>query len=138
MNRSDMNWRVIFLSMACRFSAIIRKYNAVETDAPQYYIIDDTTIEKTGFHIEGISPVFDHVKHCCVPDFKLLVLAIFNERSTYTCDMSLHRENGKRQDRGLSEKAQKMQHRKQSNSKPYPCSTTIKMSKQQRKKQRNP
>lgn len=27
---------------------------------------DDTTLEKTGVSIEGVSRVFDHVKHKCV------------------------------------------------------------------------
>ena len=109
MNRTEMDWRAVLLSMACRFSAIIRQHDAMETNAPMCYIIDDTTIEKTGFHFEGISRVFDHVKHSCIPGFKLLVLAIFDGRSTYACDMSLHREKGKEKDYGLSKKERTMQ-----------------------------
>ena len=57
MNRPEMNWRVLLLSMACRFCAIVRKYNAEESPESQCYIVDDTTEEKTGFHLEGLSRV---------------------------------------------------------------------------------
>ncbi len=112
MNRSEMNWRVVLLSMACRFRSIVRKYKAEESRIPQCYIVDDTTEEKTGFHLEGLSRVFDHVRHACVPGFKLLVLAIFDGRSTYACDFSLHREKGTEGSYGLSEKVRKLQFRK--------------------------
>jgi len=109
MNRSEMNWRVVLLSMACRFRTIVRKYNAEESLDSQCYIVDDTTEEKTGFHLEGLSRVFDHVRHICVPGFKLLVLAIFDGRSTYACDLSMHREKGSEGKYGLSEKERKLQ-----------------------------
>lgn len=119
MNRSRMDWRAVLLSMACRFGAIIRKYKAEETEAPQCYIVDDTTNEKTGFHIEGLSRVFDHVRRICVPGFKLLVLAIFDGRSTYACDLSLHREKGREKNYGLSEEERAAQsHKKRSKNDP--------------------
>lgn len=112
MNRSEMNWRIVLLSMACRFRSIVRKHDAEEPSDSQCYIIDDTTEEKTGFHIEGLSRVFDHVKHTCVPGFKLLVLAIFDGRSTYACDLSMHREKGSEGKYGLSDKERKLQFKK--------------------------
>ena len=112
MNRSEMNWRVVLLGMACRFRSIVRKYKAEEPSESQCYIVDDTTVEKTGFHLEGLSRVFDHVRHVCVPGFKLLVLAIFDGRSTYACDLSLHREKGTEGDYGLSRKERKLQFHK--------------------------
>jgi hypothetical protein len=47
-----------------------------------------------------------------VPGFKLLVLAIFDGRSTYACDLSLHREKGTEGDYGLSRKERKLQFHK--------------------------
>lgn len=117
MNRDEMDWRAVLLSMAGRYDAIIRKYRAEEKNAPGCYIIDDTTIEKTGFHIEGLSRVFDHVKLTCIPGFKMLVLAIFDGRSTYACDMSLHREKGQEEVFGLSDKERAMQASKKRNKK---------------------
>ena len=112
LNRPEMNWRVVLLSMACRFRAIVRKNGAEEPLDNQCYIVDDTTETKTGFCIEGLSRVFDHVRHAFVPGFKLLVLAIFDGRSTYACDLSLHRERGRGGKCGLSRRQRQMQFRK--------------------------
>ena len=80
--RREMDWRLLLGSMALRFQSVVRKEDAEETMAPKCYIIDDTTIEKTGFRFEGLSRVFDHVKGICLPGFKLLMLAFFDGKST--------------------------------------------------------
>ena len=64
--RPEMDWRILLLSMARRFQNIVRKEKAEETNAPKCYIIDDTTVSKTGLHFEGLSRVFDHVLCKCV------------------------------------------------------------------------
>lgn len=102
--RSEMDWRILQLSMARRFQSIVCKENAEETDAPKCYIVDDTTLAKTGFRFEGLSRVFDHVIGKCVLGYKLLLLAFFDGRSTYAVDLSIHREAGKKGDFSLSEK----------------------------------
>lgn len=79
-----MNWRILQLSMARRFQSIVRKEKAEETEAPKCYIVDDTTVAKTGLHFEGLSQVFDHVLGKYVLGYKLLLLAFFDGRSTYT------------------------------------------------------
>ncbi|MGP1597292.1 MAG: IS4 family transposase [Prevotella denticola] len=112
LDHPEMNWRVVLLSMTCRFRTIIRKNSAEEPPDSQCYIVDDTTVEKTGFHIEGLSRVFDHVRHACVPGFKLLVLAVFDGRSTFACDFSMHREKGRDGEYGLSSKERKLQTKK--------------------------
>ena len=111
--RSEMDWRILQLSMARRFQSIVRKENAEETDAPKCYIIDDTTLAKTGFHLEGISRVFDHVIGKCVLGYKLLLFAFFDGRSTYAVDLSIHRETGKKGDFSLSKKERSMQFNKE-------------------------
>ena len=60
LNRETMDWRCLLLRMCVRFFAILRKEHAEETEQPRCYIIDDTTLEKTGVSIEGVSRVFDH------------------------------------------------------------------------------
>ena len=102
MGRETMDWRILLLRMCVRFFAILRKEHAEETEQPRCYIIDDTTLEKTGVSIEGISRVFDHVKHKCVLGFKELILAYFDGRTTIPVDFSLHREKGKEKNYGLS------------------------------------
>lgn len=100
--RCEMDWRILHLSMAKRFQSIVRKEKAEEKDAPKCYIVDDTTLEKTGFKFEGLSRVFDHVAGKCVLGYKLLIVAFFDGRSTYAADMSIHREAGKKGDFSLS------------------------------------
>lgn len=56
-----MNWRTVLIRMAQSFFKIVRKVS--EVDNFKYAIIDDTTIEKTGKTIEGITVVFDHTTH---------------------------------------------------------------------------
>ena len=111
--RPEMDWRILLLSMARRFQNIVRKEKAEETNAPKCYIIDDTTVSKTGLHFEGLSRVFDHVLGKCVLGYKLLILAFFDGRSTYTVDMSIHRESGKKGDYSLSKKERSMQFHKE-------------------------
>ena len=55
MSRETMDWRTLLLRMCIRFFAILRKEHAEENDQPRCYIIDDTTLEKTGVSIEGIT-----------------------------------------------------------------------------------
>ena len=117
--RSEMNWRILQLSMARRFQSIVRKENAEETEAPKCYIVDDTTVAKTGLHFEGLSRVFDHVLSKCVLGYKLLLLAFFDRHSTYAVDLSMHREAGKKGDFSLSKKERSMQfHKERSESNP--------------------
>ena len=103
LNRESMDWRILLLRMCVRFFAILRKEHAEETEQSHCYIIDDTTLEKTGVSIEGISRVFDHVKHKYALGFKELVLAYFDGRTTIPVDFSLHREKGKEKNYGLSD-----------------------------------
>ena len=111
--RPEMDWRILLLSMARRFQNIVRKEKAEETDAPKCYIIDDTTVSKTGLHFEGLSRVFDHVLGKCVLGYKLLILAFFDGRSTYTVDLSIHRESGKKGNYSLSREERSMQFHKE-------------------------
>ena len=69
MTRTSMDWRKLLYGMAVRFQTILRKEHTAETDLPKCYIIDDTTLEKSGIAMEHISRVFDHVKGRCVLGF---------------------------------------------------------------------
>ncbi len=109
MLRSGMDWRRLLLSMCNRFLVILRKENAESVDAPKCYILDDTTLEKTGRYIENISRVFNHVGGRCVLGFKLLLLAFSDGTSTLPVDFTLHREKGKKGDYGLTKEERKKQ-----------------------------
>ena len=116
LNRDTMDWRTLLLRMAVRFLAILRKEGAEETEHPRCYIVDDTTLEKAGVSMEGVSRVFDHVKHKCVLGYKLLLLAFFDGRSAIPVDFSLHREKGEEKNYGLSEEERGGQYKKKSES----------------------
>lgn len=112
LNRESMDWRTLLMRMSVRFLAIQRKEGAEESGQPLCYIVDDTTLEKTGVSMEGVSRVFDHVKHKCVVGYKLLLLAFFDGRSTILVDFSLHREKGEWNNYGLSEEERRGQYGK--------------------------
>ena len=52
MTRAFMDWRKLLLGMSLRFLAIIRKEHAEVSTGMESYILDDTTLEKTGFSME--------------------------------------------------------------------------------------
>ena len=78
MRRTTMDWRKLLMGMALRFLAILRKEHAEVSSDNASYIFDDTTLEKTGYGMEQISRVFDHVQGKCILGFKLLVCAFFD------------------------------------------------------------
>ena len=67
MERTSMDWRRPLIAMNCRFHVILRKEGIAEATGPTCFILDDTTIMKTGIHMEGISRVFDQVKELSLP-----------------------------------------------------------------------
>ena len=73
------------------------------------YRKDFHSLVETGISIEGISRVFDHVKHKCVLGFKELILAYFDGRTTIPVDFSLHREKGREKNYGLSDEERESQ-----------------------------
>jgi len=102
MLRPSMDWRRLLIGMVCRFEAILRKNGAEHHDLPRCYILDDTTLEKTGRAMEKASMVFDHVSGRFVLGFKLLLLAVSDGMSTLPVDFSLHRGKGKDESYGLT------------------------------------
>lgn len=111
MLRPSMNWRRFLIGVSCRFQAIVRKKGDTDDSLPKCFIIDDTTLEKTGLVIEGLSRVYDHVCGRCVLGFKLLLLAFSDGKSTIPVDFSLHREKGKDGKFGLSREQLRHQYR---------------------------
>lgn len=96
-----MDWRRLLYATAKSFFRIVRE-ESVEADQKRYFILDDTTLEKSGFSMEGISRVFDHVAQKSVLGYKLLLLAINDKKSTVPLDFSLHAEAGRKKNFGLT------------------------------------
>lgn len=112
--RQTMDWRRLLYGMVLRLQAIVRleKAEADPSQAPCCYILDDTTLEKTGTHFERLSRVFDHVSAKCVIGYKLLLLAFFDGKSTLPVDFSLHAEKGKKRDYGFTADERRSQFKK--------------------------
>jgi len=75
-----------------------------DVSRPKCYVIDNTTLEKTGSRFEKLSRVFDHVTGTYVKGYKLNLLAFFDGKATLPVDFSLHREKGKKRGCGLTSK----------------------------------
>ena len=113
LNRETMDWRKLLFRVACRFLAVIHRQKAEEIHQVRCFIIDDTTLEKTGYKMERAGIVHDHVDGRYVLGFKLLLLALFDGRSTIPVDFSIHREKGTKGDYGLTKEQRKAQFKKQ-------------------------
>ena len=102
--RPNMDWRSLLLHVCKTFFRIVEKKSAEGLKGVRYYILDDTTIEKTGMHIEGIGKVFDHVFQRYVLGYKYQLLAISDKISTIVIDFSMHAESTKKGNYGLTSK----------------------------------
>lgn len=111
------NWRMFLTQITLRFHAILQE-RQVNTDTNEICaILDDTTFQKTGVRIEGVSKVFDHVTHRFIHGMKCLTLAISDGISCYPIDFSIHREKGKNKNYGLTSRQLKEQSQKKRNAK---------------------
>lgn len=79
LTRPRMDCRRLLLATAKSFFRIVREESA-DAEQERYFILDDTTLEKTGICMEGISWVFDHVAQKCVLGYKLLMLAVTDKK----------------------------------------------------------
>ena len=60
LSNPSYDWRSLLLGIAKQFLRIVERRGGTCDDTPSFYIVDDTTLEKTGSHFEGLSRVFDH------------------------------------------------------------------------------
>lgn len=112
LERSSMDCRKLLLTMSVLFYAILRKEGVAASDSPSCLILDDTTIEKTGIYMEGISRVFDHVKEHSVLGYKFLLCAYSDRKSTLPVDFSIHAEKGQDKSYGLTKKQRNLRFKK--------------------------
>lgn len=102
MERRNMDWRKLLIRMAQSFIRIVKE--VVDATDYKFAIIDDTTLEKTGLTIEGITKVFDHTTQSIILGFKCLLIALSDGKSTIPFDFSLHSERRKDNSGGLTPK----------------------------------
>lgn len=108
-NNEKMPWRKLLYGVSKKFQQLTNPDGIAASDSA--FIIDDTANIKTGFKIENISFVHDHVngkgKAGSKLGFKNLVLAYFDGKSTTAVDFSIHSE------RKLKGKKRKEQYKKE-------------------------
>lgn len=88
---SRFNWRRAMSEV----SKFIRKREAetkLEAKYPRAFIIDDSSLEKSGRRIEGVSRIHDHCTGRTVIGYKLVALGWFNGAYARTLDYSLAAE----------------------------------------------
>lgn len=110
-----IDWRMLLTKIILRFHAILREHQVNTDEHDTCAILDDTTFQKSGIRIEGVSKVFDHVTHSFIYGMKCLTLALSDGKSCYPIDFSLHREKGKKKDYGLTLKQRKEQFKEKRN-----------------------
>jgi hypothetical protein len=118
-NSEQICWRRILWYVVSKFLKQTQK-SAENTTAenkkakPRCLIFDDTLLEKTGYKIEKIGKVWDHVTNRMVLGFRLLVGLFFDGTSIIPVDFSLVREKGQRADKpfGMLKKYLRRQLRK--------------------------
>jgi hypothetical protein len=88
-----ISWRTIlylfamrYLHLSGRLSEYIGKNRAL--------IFDDSTLEKSGVKIEGVSKVHDHVMGRFILGYKILICGYWDGDNFIPIDFSLHRERG--------------------------------------------
>ena len=112
-----IDWRMLLTKITLRFHAILREHQVNTDEHDTCAILDDTTFQKSGIRIEGVSKVFDHVTHNFIYGMKCLTPALSDGKSCYPIDFSLHREKGKKKDYGLTLKQRKEQFKEKRNAK---------------------
>lgn len=112
-----IDWRMLLAKITLRFHAIFREHQVNTDEHDTCAILDDTTFQKSGIRIEGVSKVFDHVTHNFIYGMKCLTPALSDGKSCYPIDFSLHREKGKKKDYGLTLKQRKEQFKEKRNAK---------------------
>ena len=76
-----MDRRLLLLTMAQFFFRIVRE-ESTDVELEHYFILNDSTLKKTGFCWEGICWMFDYIKLKSVLSYKLLMLALTEKKST--------------------------------------------------------
>jgi len=96
-NNPLLNWRKLLLATAKRYNVLVSKAcDETDNTLVKCFILDDSTIEKTGYKIEFIGKVYDHVTKRMILGYKMLTLGYWDGKSFLGIDFSLHREKGKR------------------------------------------
>jgi len=116
-NNEKMPWRALLLVMSKQFQRLVNPTNEVEDKSA--FILDDTTLAKTGRRIEQVSMVFDHVagRKGTKLGFKNLTLGLFDGKVFKPLDFTLQAEKALKKARHRKEQYKKLRDPKSSGAK---------------------
>jgi hypothetical protein len=99
LSNEQVPWRVILYLFDRRYLQLVSRLADQSKQKIRALIFDDSPLEKTGWKIEGVSKIHDHVTGRYILGFKLLVSGYWDGNSFIPIDFSLHRERGKELDK---------------------------------------
>ncbi|MDF1576698.1 MAG: transposase [Bacteroidales bacterium] len=104
LGNEQVHWRVILYLFARRYLQLVSRLADHSKQKIRALIFDDSPVEKTGWKIEGVSKIHDHVTGRYILGFKLLVSGYWDGNSFIPIDFSLHRERGKELDKARNKR----------------------------------
>ncbi|MCW3787933.1 hypothetical protein [Plebeiibacterium sediminum] len=94
-NDFNINWRSVVFKCNKVLLGKIEECADNNTTSLKCLVFDDTDFEKSTYKTEHISKIWSHVNHCRFFGFKGLFLGLWDGKSFFALDFSLHKENGK-------------------------------------------
>lgn len=88
-----INWRKLFTMITRKMVKIIQAKGVLPEDTIKCLILDDTTFEKTGKHIENIGYVHDHNSNRWILGLKMLCLGYWDGKNFIGLDFCFAKEN---------------------------------------------
>ena len=116
-NNSRINWRSFLTGVVKQVANTLNEKGIttnINVSVVRAFVFDDTTIAKTGYTIEGVSRIWNHVFHKSILGYQLLVMGLYDGSMFIPINFSLHREKGKNKKNifGLKPKHYKKQYKK--------------------------
>jgi len=110
-NDFRINWRSVVSKCNKVLFGKIKEVTGDNDTSVKCLILDDTDFEKSTYKTEHISKIWSHVKHSRLFGFKGLFLGLWDGKSFFALDFSLHKEKGKDKKKlfGLTAKQRKKQ-----------------------------
>jgi len=99
LSNENVPWRVILYFFAKRYLHLVSRLADHSKQRIRALIFDDSPLGKTGWKIEAVSKIHDHVTGLYILGFKLLVSGYWDGNSFIPIDFSLHRERGQELDK---------------------------------------
>ena len=96
-NNPRINWRKFLFAVVKRSISTVSgsQWSKGVGKRLRAFIFDDTTLQKTGIFIEGVSKVWNHVIQGIVLGYQLLVMGYYDGTMLLPLNFSFHRERGK-------------------------------------------